>query len=131
VEIDSTTMRAVHPLPTCPNCGALTRPNILMFGDWGWHSSRTEAQMRRLTSWIDSLGDAPVVVVECGAGGAVPTVRNTCERIADHVGGTLIRINTHEPDVPNGHLSLSSGALDALRALDAKLSGQVVEGQSE
>ncbi len=47
VEIDPETMRAVPRLPECPECGALARPNILMFGDFDWNSSRTDAQMRR------------------------------------------------------------------------------------
>jgi NAD-dependent SIR2 family protein deacetylase len=121
VEIDEETMRAVPPLPVCPGCGALARPNILMFGDWGWNSIRTDAQMRRLNSWVDSLGKARVVIVECGAGLAIPTVRHTCQQIARVCGGTLIRINVREPDVPDGHISLSMGALAALRAVDAQL----------
>jgi NAD-dependent SIR2 family protein deacetylase len=121
VEIDPESMRAIHPLPSCPRCGALARPNILMFGDWGWDSARTEIQMRRLGSWIESLDDARLVVIECGAGQAIPTVRVTCQNIARQHGGTLVRINPREPDVPAGHVSLSLGALGALRALDARL----------
>ena len=44
VEVDPTTMRAVGPLPRCPSCGALARPNILMFGDGDWDDSRSSAQ---------------------------------------------------------------------------------------
>jgi NAD-dependent SIR2 family protein deacetylase len=121
VEINAETMRAVPPLPACPNCGALARPNICMFGDWGWDPSRTDCQLHRLTSWIDSLGEARLVVVECGAGVAVPSVRNTSHKIAGRRGGTLVRINPREPDVPDGHISLSLGALAALRALDTQL----------
>src|SRR5438270_3266667 len=35
VGVEEATLRAREPLPTCPSCGALARPNILMFGDWG------------------------------------------------------------------------------------------------
>ena len=118
VDIDPESMRAIHPLPSCPRCGALARPNILMFGDWGWDSARTDIQMHRLNVWIDSLDDARLVVIECGAGQAVPTVRIACENIAARFGGTLVRINPREPDVPAGHVSLAMGALIALRALD-------------
>src|SRR5262249_43215679 len=34
--IDEATFRAPGPLPSCPGCGALARPNILMFGDLDW-----------------------------------------------------------------------------------------------
>ena len=84
VEIDPETMRAVGRLPECPRCGALARPNILMFGDFGWDSARRSAQMRRMSSWLSCLAGAKLVVIECGAGQAVPTVRMTCERIASN-----------------------------------------------
>jgi NAD-dependent SIR2 family protein deacetylase len=126
VEIDPESMRAIHPLPSCPRCGALCRPNILMFGDWGWDSERTDRQMRRMASWIDSLDTARLVAIECGAGEAVPTVRVTCQNAVRELGGTLIRINTREPDVPVGHVSIPTGALDALLALDARVNALAV-----
>jgi NAD-dependent SIR2 family protein deacetylase len=121
--IDSETMRAVPPLPACPNCGATTRPNILMFGDWGWDSSHSDTQQRGLKSWLSSIVGAPLVVVECGAGTAIPTVRHTCEDVAYRYQGKLIRINPREPEVPTGQISLPMGALDALKALDERCSG--------
>ena len=81
-----------------------------MFGDWGWDSQRTDSQIRRLNSWINSLDDAKLVVVECGAGRAIPTVRVTCESLARDRAGTLVRINPREPDIPAGHISLSINA---------------------
>ena len=121
VEIDPETMKAIHPLPSCPGCGALVRPNILMFGDWGWDSRRTDSQMQRMNSWIDSLGDAKLVVVEAGAGKAIPTVRVTCEKLVRAFAGTLVRINPREVDVPTGHVSIPMNALDALRTLDKRI----------
>ena len=91
-----------------------------MFGDWGWDSSDAEAQQRRLRSWLASIKRARVVVVECGAGKAIPTVRNACEEITRHHDATLIRINPRDPEVPAGQISLPLGALDALRALDQR-----------
>jgi NAD-dependent SIR2 family protein deacetylase len=121
VEIDLQSMRAIHPLPSCTGCGALCRPNILMFGDWGWDSQRTDSQIRRMNSWIKSLGNAKLVVIESGAGQAVPTVRISCENLARDLGGTLVRINPREPGVPAGQLSIPLNALDALLALDARI----------
>ena len=77
--------------------------------------------MRRMASWIDSLGDARLVVIECGAGQAIPTVRVTSQNVVRELGGTLVRINTREPEVPAGHVSLPMGAFDALLALDARM----------
>jgi NAD-dependent SIR2 family protein deacetylase len=121
VEVDPETMRAVGRLPGCPECGALARPNILMFGDFEWEPARTEAQMRRMRSWLGRLDGANLAVIECGAGQGVPTVRVTCERIAREYGGTLIRINTREPEVPSGHIAIPLGALAALGAIEERL----------
>jgi NAD-dependent SIR2 family protein deacetylase len=121
VAIDESTMRAVPPLPACPNCGALARPNILMFGDSGWDSSNSDAQHRRLCAWLRTLGRARVVIIEMGAGLAVPTIRLMSEDFVDRPGGTLIRINPREPDVPAGHRAIPMGALAALRAIDEHL----------
>ncbi len=126
VEIEPNTMRAVPPLPACPNCGALARPNILMFGDYYWDSSATDAQQRRMSSWIGSLGEARLVIVECGAGEAIPTVRNISQNIARVRGETLlIRINPRESEVPSGHVSIAQTALDALRAIDEAILSRI------
>jgi NAD-dependent SIR2 family protein deacetylase len=119
VAIDEATMRAILPLPACPNCGAPARPNILMFGDHGWDSSRSDDQHRRLAAWLGDLGDARLVIVELGAGMAVPTIRIMSEDFTAAPGGTLIRINPREPEVPPGHIAIPMGALAAIRALDA------------
>lgn len=145
VEIDPDTMRAVPPLPACPNCGGLARPNILMFGDGGWNPDRTDAQLDRLNAWLAGLGGAAtrgnpprrdrhrldewlsgpsgarLAIVECGAGTAIPTVRRASENFVRHAGGILVRINPREPEVPAGQIGIAAGALDALRAIDAWL----------
>lgn len=121
VTVDETTMRAVPPLPSCPACGSLARPNVLMFGDADWDESRTWRQEGRFNEWRAGLGNARLVVVECGAGQAIPTVRRLCEYVADQFGGTLIRLNVREPEVPDGHIGLALGALEGLQAIDARL----------
>jgi NAD-dependent SIR2 family protein deacetylase len=121
VAIDEATMRAVPPLPACPNCDGLARPNILMFGDSGWDSAHSDAQHRRLDAWLRELGRARTVIIELGAGTHVPTIRIMSEDCIDRPGSTLIRINSREPEVPDGHLALAIGALAGLRAIDERL----------
>lgn len=115
--IDEETMRAREPLPLCPGCGALARPNVLMFGDYDWDPVRSAEQQDRLEAWLSGLGAARLIVIECGAGTAIPTVRRFCEEIAKATDARLLRINLREHDVPHGHLGLAEGALKALRAL--------------
>lgn len=118
VAVDEATMRAAEPLPACPECGALARPNILMFGDWEWDAARTDAQMKFLRMWLDALDKvARLVVVECGAGTAIPTVRLFGERLVRDRRAKLIRINVREPEVPEGQIGLAAGALAALVAI--------------
>jgi len=109
--------KAQYPLPSCLYCGGMARPNILMFGDWGWNYSQTDAQRDRLVSWMDTIEkeNGKIVVIEMGAGTAVPTVRNTSEQIAKRFGVPLIRINPRESF--GAQIELPMGALEALRQI--------------
>ena len=113
VSIDEFTFRAADPLPTCPNCGRVARPNVLMFNDDTWLAWRVEAQYERYRGWQALVSGKRIVAIEMGAGVAIPSVRSQCERFK-----TLIRINPREPEVPTGGISLAMGALDALRLID-------------
>jgi len=124
VEIDDESFRAALPLPSCPTCGAMARPNILMFGDWGWLPERTTVQEGRFADWAGDLGDAKLVIVEVGAGTSVPTVRMTSENLARRPGANLIRINVREPQVPGDHIGIALGGLEALRLIDDRMTVQ-------
>lgn len=119
--VDSASMRAAAPLPGCPGCGQLARPNILMFGDFDWVSRRGDAQLRAVNDW--RRAHPKLVVVEVGAGRAVPTVRRYAE-LASASTGALVRINPREPEIRHGRgASLPAGALETLTALDKLLTG--------
>ncbi|MCA9537663.1 MAG: NAD-dependent protein deacetylase [Myxococcales bacterium] len=124
VDVDEATLRARAPLPKCPICGGPARPNVLMFNDFEWNPTRTTAQEARLEAWLADLRQrrlAPVII-ECGAGTAVPSVRRFSELTVRRLGGTLIRINPREPEGPPGTIALPMGALAALTAIEARLS---------
>jgi NAD-dependent SIR2 family protein deacetylase len=114
LEVDEETIRARSELPTCPGCGALARPNVLMFGDWGWEPERTARQSTRYEDWLRRVEGRRVVAVELGAGLAIPTVRLECEAR----GEVLIRVNPREADTPAGGIPLPLGALEALGKID-------------
>ncbi len=117
LEVDPETLRAKEPLPTCEGCRSVLRPNILMFGDGGWDAAQTDAQEARLAAWLEETERARLVVVECGAGTAIPSVRMFSERMMRR-GATLVRVNVREPEVPRGGVGLAMGALDALSRID-------------
>lgn len=121
-EIDEVKCRLINALPTCPRCGGLARPNVLMFGDMGWLDQREQAQASRVKHWL-ARAQRPVVV-ELGAGTAIPSVRYFSQEVVHEHGGRLIRINPHESAVGSKlDVGLASGSLDALRAIDEVLAG--------
>jgi len=117
---DEETMRA-DEVPLCPRCGAVARPNILMFGDYGWVEERTRRQRERFNGFLAGQNGKKIVVIELGAGTAIPTVRAMSERIGAFKGARVIRINPREPRIAPPHLSLPCGALEGLRGIAQQL----------
>jgi NAD-dependent SIR2 family protein deacetylase len=119
VDVDPQTFRAREPLPKCPACGMLARPNVLMFDDSGWDNKLSRAQGQRQQNWLRQIPQGKLVVVECGAGGAIPTVRFFSEQmLLLKIASTLIRINPRESDVSDGQISLPVGALEGLQNIE-------------
>ena len=111
-EIDEEKCLLRSALPVCPRCKDLARPNILMFGDWGWIESRQQAQYAALQAWLKQV--TRLVIVEIGAGTMIPSVRHFGEAAR----GVLIRINPTEPEVPKGKgFGLRMGGLEGIRRL--------------
>ncbi len=117
LSVDPATFRARSPLPRCPDCGGLARPNVLMFKDHRWLDERTQLQAANYARWLNGIDTSRCVIVELGAGNAVPTVRYESETRD----GMLVRINPREADVPPGGISIPLGALAALARIDALL----------
>ena len=114
-QVDEAACQWHGALPRCPDCGALARPNILMFDDWHWNPERSTAQRERLDQWLDRV-PAPLVI-EIGAGRAVATVRHFSQRLQQR-GSRLIRINLHEADGSNPQtIAIAMGARAALEAI--------------
>ena len=116
-DVDETQFRARDPLPRCPKCGSLARPNVLMFNDWDWIPHRTRSQSDRFGRWLEGLSrsGASLAVAELGAGKAVATVRMTSEGVVRGAKATLIRINPRDYDVPAAHIGIPFGACEGIR----------------
>jgi NAD-dependent SIR2 family protein deacetylase len=120
IAVDLATMRS-RSVPKCIRCGGVARPNILMFGDVSWIDQRTRLQEARFREFLEERSGKGLVVVEMGAGTAIPTIRSLGERLTSRNGGTLIRINPREFRVDEPQISLPYGALDGLEGLEAAL----------
>jgi NAD-dependent SIR2 family protein deacetylase len=118
--VDEENCLLIGELPKCPHCGGISRPNILMFSDWDWVSQRADIQRDGFEEWRQSVDN--LVVIEIGAGTAIPTARNFGEVAARPGGRTMIRINPGEHDRRGGEvLHIRAGGLDALQRIDKAL----------
>lgn len=129
IDVDESMFQARDPLPVCPHCGALARPNILMFGDHGWVSTRTDQQEGRLNAAVSDAETHPdcfKTVIEIGAGSAVPTVQWFSGSQLKFKNSKLIRINLDddEPYEQGKTIFVPMKALKALRKLDEMLTNQ-------
>lgn len=121
-DVDAEACRLRNDAPRCPDCGGLARPNILMFGDWGWVERRSELQAARLEAWLGQVRRP--LVIELGAGAAIPSVRHFGHSVLQR-GGRMVRINPREHAVGNpADVGIAAGALDGLRAIAAAMAAQ-------
>lgn len=117
-EIDEENCLLLSPMPSCPRCGGLARPNVMMFNDWDWLEHRQARQAAYMEQWLSEV--ERMVVVEIGAGTAIASVRHFSQRIIHEFGGRLVRINPREPGVPTSlDVSLATGSNDGLAKIDS------------
>lgn len=118
VDLDS--CRLLNEPPSCPRCGALARPNILMFGDPAWIEDRAQLQQARLHAWLSAV--QRLVVLEIGAGTDVPSVRHFGHQAIIDRQAVLVRINPRQPAVPGSqHVAIAGTALATLQAIQHRL----------
>lgn len=116
-EVDEEHCLSLNDVPTCPYCRGMARPNVLMFNDWDWQEQREAEQAARRERWL--AGVERPVVVEIGAGTAIPSARRFSQRVIHEFGGRLVRINPRECSVPSSmDVGLASGASHALAEID-------------
>lgn len=118
--VDKETFEMDCELPACPECGSLARPNIMMFNDYGFDAFETSAQEDRFNSFMNKNVKAgkKILMIEIGAGTAIPTIRSISENIYNVVDeAQLIRINPRESFGPDGIVSIAKGGLEALREI--------------
>ena len=123
-QVDPTKCRLTNEPPSCIACSGLARPNIVMFGDWNWVDQRNQLQRRWEKRWLEIAINnlANIVVVEVGAGTAIPSVRHFSHRMSHELDARIVRINPRESLVPSTKdVGIALGALEALRGIDAAI----------
>lgn len=111
-DVDEENCRIVSEMPRCINCGALARPAILMFNDWGWAEGRTRLQSANFTTWRRRTKRP--VVIEVGAGSAIATVRH----FSHSQEAPISRINPTEYQTPrSSDVGIPTGALEGISGI--------------
>lgn len=117
IEVDEKRCIAQSPLPKCPYCRNLARPNIVLFDDYGWNPSSYAKQERQFATWValQRKTKNKVLVLELGAGHSVMTVR----LIGEGLGYPIVRVNPgEEPYLPSSTVThVRMGALSFLTKL--------------
>lgn len=125
IDVDMSTMLA-RDYPMCPACPAPLRPNILMFGDYDFNEAVSYEQQLAWQAFTASRADQKdTVIIEMGAGTAIPSIRFISERTSRQLSAPLIRINPREAHIPTTvtGASLTTGARAGVAALMAALAG--------
>lgn len=124
--VDAVSGQAEVLYPKCENCGALQRFNVCLIADTHFNSELRDEQLKAFHRFVYHWQQTDLVVLEIGAGKAIPTVRDMSEMLLFEKGASLIRINLDDPELPTApedeqSVSLQGGALEMLRAIDAKM----------
>ena len=115
-EIDTAECKISNGMPTCPHCHGIARPNILMFDDWNWLAHRKYEQQLRYRMWRNQVSHP--VVIEIGAGTAIPSVRS----FGKEQRCPMIRINPRDAEVDQAEdVSLPCGGLEGIEAISEAL----------
>jgi NAD-dependent SIR2 family protein deacetylase len=119
-DVDPSELECACELPKCSSCGAMARPNIMMFGDYGFNATETKAQEAAFNNFMHKYdkGKHKIAVVEFGAGTAIPSIRMMGEYIHNNVeGATLVRVNPRETEAPKGSVVIAKGAMEASKEM--------------
>jgi hypothetical protein len=89
-----------------------------MFGDFSWIDARTSAQEQHFRAFLGEHAASGLLVIEIGAGTAVPTIRHLSTRLGNTYGASVIRINPRGPQIKAPHISIPLGALEGLKQIN-------------
>lgn len=111
----------------CSRCGRLARPNVWFCHDKNYNVSRASIERGNgFNKWLAELQDrqAAVVVIECGGGLAIPSVRVQGEDAVEGSGkgSLLVRLNPVHCKVPAERgVGIPLGSMEGLLRLDAEV----------
>ena len=115
ITVDEETLMATS-LPQVED--RLLRPNVLMFEDYYWNDARLDDQSERFKAWLKRNQATRKVVIELGAGTAIPRVRQMTQTLMSGYRHTLKSIQINPMLGRYADVGIELGALDALRRIE-------------
>jgi NAD-dependent SIR2 family protein deacetylase len=122
VRVEEESGCASEPLPACPTCGELARPNVRLLGDEAWEDARAREQGNALDEWLAAARarvGRRVVVLECGVHDRELRARG--ERIAAATGGLFVRVNEVDAGVGLGAIGARATVTHTLNQIAIEL----------
>jgi len=119
------------PFFTCPRCHGLCRPNVWFCHDRNHCLWEDEVARRQFyNTWVEEIHErkAKLVVIECGGGMDIPTVRCEGEDAVENAGehSLLVRLNPTDCRVPKSRaVGLPLGASEGLSSIAAAMDRQL------
>ncbi|MDF1549218.1 MAG: hypothetical protein P1P88_15435 [Bacteroidales bacterium] len=104
--------------PTCPYCGAMSRPNIYMFRDNTFLSDRNDVQEKKFQEYLSQNQGKSMLVFEIGSGPHVQSIRKKTRMLGIHHQAKIVRINPKDFKIKEPHIGINLGALEALEGID-------------
>ena len=115
IEIDYQTMRAKDPLPSCPVCAAVSRPNIFMYGDSTESYIYTPAEIsaKQFRAFREKYKNSRVLILDIGVGAEGMKTHITAYKqlFTDAI---HCCINPQAPDTTDHNFYIAKGAKDTL-----------------
>merc|ERR1712232_1428914 len=111
----------------CQRCGNLSRPNVWFCHDRNYVPRMSSVERRdSFNKWLEEQHNSGkrIVVIECGGGMAIPSVRVESEDAVENAtnGSLLVRLNPSDCKVPSQNaVGIPFGAAEGIRLIDTAL----------
>lgn len=108
-------------LPHCPYCGALARPNVLIFQDSTFVRKRLIEQKAAYDNFLEQHKGRNTLIIEIGVGVKIKTIRRFSEKFFQQKNARVLRINPHFSEIASPHLALPFKAKAVLEHLHRQI----------
>ena len=99
----------------------MLRPNVYMFRDHAYNSSRSDTQEQRFQEFLARNVLNPIIAFEIGSGPHVQSIRKKTRMLGIEYNAKIVRINPNDFKIRAPHIGIQGGALETLMEIDALL----------